>query len=178
MTKSGGNTFRGSVFEHYAGSCASVEQRVVKRLVIDPATQNSAYDHPGRRPDLQPQRIRRDARRSDLTGPAVLLRLAVSALREADTQLPDQQRSCRRRRCRVTGPTMSSSGRSRTTGAPELQLNCRASGHPIRPTAAILGYDGARANESTPDRSQPRLSGKPSATRFRSGTWPTQPTTR
>lgn len=42
VTKSGGNTFHGSFFEHYSGSSLSANNGADKRLVIDPATQNSA----------------------------------------------------------------------------------------------------------------------------------------
>ena len=42
VTKSGGNTFHGTFFEHYSGSALSANNGVAKRLVIDPATQNTA----------------------------------------------------------------------------------------------------------------------------------------
>jgi hypothetical protein len=43
VTKSGGNTFRGSVYEHYSSSWMKALNGLDKRLVLDPATQNTAY---------------------------------------------------------------------------------------------------------------------------------------
>ena len=43
VTKSGGNTFRGSLYEHYSSNWLQTNNGFVKRLQIDPATQNSAY---------------------------------------------------------------------------------------------------------------------------------------
>src|SRR3970040_43923 len=43
VTKSGGNTFKGSLFYHYEGSALRSFNGIAERLVIDPATQNSAY---------------------------------------------------------------------------------------------------------------------------------------
>jgi hypothetical protein len=43
VTKSGGNTFKGSLFQHYASSWLSSYNDLPKRLAIDPDTQNSAY---------------------------------------------------------------------------------------------------------------------------------------
>ena len=42
VTKSGGNSFRGSVFEHFTANWLQANNGSAKRLVIDPATQNSA----------------------------------------------------------------------------------------------------------------------------------------
>jgi hypothetical protein len=43
VTKSGGNTFRGSLYEHYSSNWLQTNNGFVKRLQIDPDTQNSAY---------------------------------------------------------------------------------------------------------------------------------------
>ena len=40
VTKSGGNTFRGSLFTHYSSSALRSDNGFSKRLVLDPATQN------------------------------------------------------------------------------------------------------------------------------------------
>src|SRR5205085_4929309 len=42
VTKSGGNSFRGNLFEHYSASWMQANNGIAKRLVIDPVTQNSA----------------------------------------------------------------------------------------------------------------------------------------
>ena len=42
VTKSGGNTFRGSLFEHYSASWLRSNNGFAQRLQIDPVTQNSA----------------------------------------------------------------------------------------------------------------------------------------
>jgi hypothetical protein len=42
VTKSGGNTFRGSAFQYYSSSWLRGSNGLQKRLIIDPATQNSA----------------------------------------------------------------------------------------------------------------------------------------
>jgi hypothetical protein len=42
VTKSGGNTFRGSLFEHYSGSWLRAFNGADRRLQIDPITQNTA----------------------------------------------------------------------------------------------------------------------------------------
>ena len=43
VTKSGGNTFRGSIFHHYTSNWMRSSNGLAERLVLDPATQNSAY---------------------------------------------------------------------------------------------------------------------------------------
>ena len=43
MTKSGGNEFKGSLFYYYDGNALRSSNGFAKRLVLDPATQNSAY---------------------------------------------------------------------------------------------------------------------------------------
>jgi hypothetical protein len=43
VTKTGGNTFRGSLFEHYTGSALRSFNGLPQRLIIDPAPQNRAY---------------------------------------------------------------------------------------------------------------------------------------
>jgi hypothetical protein len=43
VTKSGGNTFRGSLYEHYSASWLRSNNGFDKRLVLDPNTQNSAF---------------------------------------------------------------------------------------------------------------------------------------
>ncbi len=42
VTKSGGNTFRGSLYEHYSASWLRSDNGLSQRLQIDPITQNSA----------------------------------------------------------------------------------------------------------------------------------------
>ena len=92
VTKSGGNTFRGSLFEHYSASWLRSDNG------LSPAASDRS-DHPehrvlrsGQRSDVQPKRIRRHHRWPDREGSPLLLRVRFPATRNRHAELPHQHR--------------------------------------------------------------------------------------
>ena len=92
VTKSGGNTFRGSLYEHYSRELAALAQRSRPASADRSDHAELRGDRSGRRPEVQPQRVRWHHRRSDRQGPSLLLRIGFTAHRESDAELHYQHR--------------------------------------------------------------------------------------
>ena len=95
VTKSGGNTFHGEGHYYFGGSSLSASP--VKRLVLDTADDQTVALLPGSQAGGTSARHRRIDRRADREEQAVLLRLAVAALRPPHERLPVQRRHRSRR---------------------------------------------------------------------------------
>ena len=147
VTKSGGNTFHGTFFEHYSGSALSANNGVAKRLVIDPATQNTAsiIQDNG-------QTSNRNEVGFSMGGPIVRDRLFFfgSASPRFDTVDRDYT---------LAGNTTYALNRSRTsmslfgkiTWAPtsRLRANVSALYTPDKAEGSIPGYNGGTINSTT-----------------------------
>ena len=92
VTKSGGNSVPRFALRALLRELAALGQRYRQA----PRHRSGHAEHrvlrPGRRPELQPQRVRRHHRRPDRQGPALLLRISFAARREPHAELPAQHR--------------------------------------------------------------------------------------
>ena len=83
VTKSGGNTFRGSLFEHYSRAAGCARTTVSPSVCqIDPITQNTAYIVQDNDQEFNRNEFGGTHRRSDRQGPSLLLRIGFAAHRE------------------------------------------------------------------------------------------------
>ena len=147
VTKSGGNTFKGSLFYHYTGSALRASNGVDKRLVIDPATQNTAYI-------LQDddQSFNRSEPGAALGGPIVRDKLfffgslspRVEKLKRNYVTTDGQNITVPRDRT-----TMSLFGKVTHTPTRRLQVNGSFLWTPDKATGKPVGHDGATVNSST-----------------------------
>ena len=148
VTKSGGNTFKGSLFYHYTGSWLRSNNGFDKRLVLDPATQNRAYF-------LQDddQTFDRNEVGGFLGGPVVRDRIfffgSASPRVETLTRtylINDGQQSAEVERDRKT---WSAFGKVTYVPTSQLQINGSSLWTPDRAVGSTVGYDGAQKNWST-----------------------------
>ncbi|HUP39032.1 MAG TPA: TonB-dependent receptor [Vicinamibacterales bacterium] len=147
VTKSGGNTFMGSVFYHYTGNRLRSSSGIEQRLVIDPATQNRAYFVQD-----DDQTFNRSEIGGSLGGPIVTDRLfffgSVSPRMEKLTRnyVLDSGQSTSIGRDRKT---WSAFGKLTYVPTNRLQLNGSTLWTPDKATGSPVGYDGATENSST-----------------------------
>jgi carboxypeptidase family protein/TonB-dependent receptor-like protein len=147
VTKSGGNTFRGSLFEHYAGSNLRSFNGLAERLVIDPATQNRAYFAQD-----DDQKYNRNEFGGTLGGPIARDRLFFFGslsprfetltrnyhLSDGTTVPVERDRK-----------TYSTFGKVTYTPTSRLQMNLSGLWTPDKATGTTVAYDGAEPNTST-----------------------------
>jgi hypothetical protein len=147
VTKSGGNAFRGSLFYHYAGSALRASNGVDKRLVIDPATQNSASTIQD-----DDQTYHRSEPGAAIGGPIVRNKLFFFG------SLSPRMENLERNYVTTDGQhvtvprdrrSMSSFGKITYTPSRRLQINGSALWTPDKATGKPVGYDGATANSTT-----------------------------
>jgi hypothetical protein len=147
VTKSGGNTFRGSLYEHYASSWLRSSNGFSPRLVLDPATQNRAYFVQD-----DAQSYNRNEVGGTLGGPIVRNRLfffgSASPRMEKLTRdyitADGKTTSVDRNR-----KTWSAFGKTTYAATRRLQLNVSALWTPDKATGTQVAFDGAQANQST-----------------------------
>jgi hypothetical protein len=147
VTKSGGNSFRGSLFYHYTGNMLRATNGVDKRLVLDPATQNTAYI-------LQDddQTFNRSEPGATLGGPIMHDKLfffgslspRLEKLKRNYVTTDGQHVTVPRDRT-----TMSTFGKLSYTPTRRLQVDGSILWTPDKATGSPVGYDGATPNTST-----------------------------
>lgn len=148
VTKSGGNSFRGSLFGHFSGSGLTSSNGADRRLVIDPATQNSAsiIQDDG-------QTFSRNEYGGSIGGPIVRNNLFFFG--SASPRVLKQTREYRVNNGTETASVdrdqtnWSAFGKITYAPAGGLQLNFSALTTPIKSTGSIVAYDGAEKNWST-----------------------------
>ena len=143
VTKSGGNTFRGSLFYHYTGSALRSHNGIDERLVIDPNTQNTAYF-------LQDddQTFNRSEPGAAIGGPIVRDRLfffgslspRMEKLKRNYVAADGENITVNRERT-----TMSMFGKVTYTPTSRLQLNGAGLWTPDKATGKPIAFDGATA---------------------------------
>ena len=149
VTKSGGNSFRGSVYEHYSSSWLRSFNGLDKRLQIDPTTQNTAYFVQD-----DDQSFNRNEFGGTIGGPIVRDHLfffgSASPRREVLTRnytistgevLPVER----------TRTTQSWFGKVTYSPISRLNLNLSGLWTPDKATGSIVAFDGTNANQSTMD---------------------------
>ena len=148
VTKSGGNTFKGSLFYHYDGSSLRSFNGIAERLVIDPATQNSAYYVQD-----DAQSFNRNEYGGTLGGPIVRDKIfffgSISPRKETldrDYLINNGTQTVPLTRERTT---WSSFGKATYVPIGRLQINVSALWTPDKAEGSAVGYDGAQANWST-----------------------------
>jgi hypothetical protein len=147
VTKSGGNTFRGSLFTHYSANWLRANNGITRRLVIDPATQNTASIVQD-----DDQSFSRGEFGGTLGGRIVRDKLfffgSASPRIEnltrnyhlADGSIEPVKRERR---------TYSTFGKLTYTPISRLQLNLSGLWTPDKATGTVVGYDGGVSNTST-----------------------------
>ena len=147
VTKSGGNTFRGSAFHYYSGNALKASNGLSQRLVIDPATQNSAYITQD-----DGQTSNRNEVGGFLGGPLVKDKLFFfgSASPRFETTTRDYAASGNEN-VSVERNQKSWSAFGKLTYAPTTRIRINASGlwTPVKSTGTLVTYDGAVKNSST-----------------------------
>jgi len=150
VTKSGGNSFRGSLYEQYSSSWLRSDNGIAKRLVIDPVTQNTAYFVQD-----NDQSYNRNEFGGTIGGPIVRDHLFFfgAASPRVESLTRNYQIS--------TGETVPVN-RDRTTQSlfgkvtyspvSRLQLNFSSLWTPDKATGSAVAYDGTLANQSTSDK--------------------------
>jgi hypothetical protein len=151
VTKSGGNTFRGSGFEHFSANWLQANNGAAKRLVIDPATQNSAsviQDND--------QTYNRNEFGFTLGGPIIHDRLFFfgSASPRIDRLSRDYLMTSGDNAGQVATVdrdrrTYSTFGKVTATPVNRLQLNFSALWTPDKATGSAVAYDGPAQNTTT-----------------------------
>lgn len=147
VTKSGGNTFRGSAFEHFTANWLQANNGVAKRLVLDPATQNTAAIVQD-----DDQSFSRNEFGFTLGGPIVRNRLfffgSASPRLEDLTrtyQLPDGTAADVNRERR----NYSTFGKVTYTPTGKIQLNLSGLWTPDKATGTAFAYNGFQKNTTT-----------------------------
>jgi hypothetical protein len=153
VTRSGGNTWTGSIFYHYGADWLSPNAGMTKRLVLDPATQMKAYFVQ----DTE-QRFSRNEVGAAVGGPLVKDKVfffgSVSPRflsRERDYVLLDGKGP----QATLKNDTTTTSAFGKLTLVPtsRLRLNLSALYTPEKSDGTIAGYGGAQANWSTMSQS-------------------------
>jgi hypothetical protein len=147
VTKSGGNTFRGSVFEHYAASWLRSYSGLSERLQIDPLTQNSAYFVQD-----DDQEYNRNEFGGTIGGPIVRDRLFFFG--SASPRVEKLTRNYTLSTGEVVPVTRDRTTQSwfgKVTYSPvsRLQFNLSGLWTPDKGEGTITGYDGAGPNQDT-----------------------------
>jgi hypothetical protein len=148
VTKSGGNSFRGSLFGHFSGSGLTDSNGADQRLVIDPATQNSAsiIQDDG-------QTVSLSEVGGSIGGPIVrnYLFFFGSASPRILRQTREYMASNGTETASVSREQTNWSAFGKMTYAPAggLQFNLSALATPVKSTGSIVAYDGAQKNWST-----------------------------
>ena len=147
VTKSGGNRFTGSLFNHYSASWLRSHNGFARRLVIDPVTQNSAAIQQD-----DSQTFTRTEPGGTLGGPIVRDKLfffgsasprlenLTRTYQSSDGQTVPVDRERR---------TWSSFGKITYTPTQRLQFNVSGLWTPDKSTGTIVAFDGAVPNTST-----------------------------
>ncbi len=148
VTKSGGNTFKGSLFEHYAGSGLRSFNGLAERLVIDPATQNTAYFVQD-----DDQTYSRNEFGGVLGGPIAKDRLfffgSASPRFEKLTRNYAINNGLENASVDRDRKTLSAFGKVTYVPTNRLQMNLSGLWTPDKATGSTVAYDGAAANSST-----------------------------
>ena len=148
VTKAGGNSFRGSVFEHYTGSGLRSFSGIAKRLVIDPATQNRAYFV-----QYDDQTFSSNEFGGVLGGPIVKNKLFFfgSASPRIENLTRNYLVNNGQETVSVNRDRKTYSAFGKVTFAPTKRLQVNVSGlwTPDKATGSAVGYDGAEKNWST-----------------------------
>ena len=147
VTKSGGNSFRGSAFEHFSANWLSANNGVDKRLVLDPATQNIASIVQDDAQDFN-----RNEFGFTLGGPIVHDKLfffgsaspRIEKLTRTYTLSSGETADVKRDR-----RTYSAFGKVTYTPTSRLQLNFSGLWTPDKATGSAVGFDGPTANTTT-----------------------------
>jgi hypothetical protein len=147
ITRSGGNLFKGSIYEHYNGSWLQSHNGIAQRLVIDPVTQNSASILQDDAQDMN-----RNEFGGSLGGPIVRDRLfffgAVSPRLEKlsrDYTLTSGETVTVERDRR----TYSTFGKVSYVPTSRLQLSFAGLWTPDKSTGTVIAFDGPLPNTST-----------------------------
>src|SRR5262245_45635151 len=150
VTKSGGNTYRGSLYEHYSGSWLRSYNGLSRRLQIDPITQNTATIIQD-----DDQNYNRNEFGGSIGGPIVKdhffffgsLSPRVENLTRNYTMSTGEVVPVTRDRT-----TQSLFGKVTYSPVSRLQLNLSGLYTPDKADGRIDGYDGATPNTTTLDR--------------------------
>jgi hypothetical protein len=150
VTKSGGNTFRGSVFEHYTASWLRSFNGLNRRLQIDPATQNSAAVIQD-----DDQEFNRNEFGGTIGGPIVRDHLFFFG--SASPRMESLTRNYTLTTGEVVPVTRDRTTKSffgKVTYSPvsRLQLNLSGLWTPDKAEGSIVAFDGPTANRTTNDR--------------------------
>jgi len=149
VTKSGGNTYRGSLFEHYSASWLRSNNGFAQRLQIDPVTQNSAQV-------LQDdaQEFKRNEFGGTIGGPIVRDHLfffgslspRIENLTRSYTLSTGEVVPVNRDRT-----TQSAFGKVTYSPVSRLQLNFSGLYTPDKAEGTVVAFDGATPNTTTND---------------------------
>jgi hypothetical protein len=150
VTKSGGNTFRGSLFEHYTGSWLRSHNGLAKRLQIDPSTQNSATIVQD-----DDQSFNRNEFGGTIGGP--IMRDKLFFFGSASPRIEKLTRNYHLSTGEVVPVTRDRTTQSlfgKVTASPisRLQLNLSALYTPDKSEGSIVAFDGASSNLTTNNR--------------------------
>jgi hypothetical protein len=149
VTKSGGNTFRGSLFEHYSASWLRPDNGADRRLQIDPVTQNSATIVQD-----DDQSFDRNEFGGTIGGPIVRDHLFFFG--SVSPRFESLTRNYHLRTGEVAPVTRerrvgSYFGKATYSPLSRLQLNLSGLWTPAKDEGSIVAYDGAGANQDTRD---------------------------
>jgi hypothetical protein len=147
VTKSGGNTFRGSLFEHYSASWLRAFNGLDRRLQIDPLTQNSASIVQD-----DDQSFNRNEFGGTLGGPIVRDHLFFFG--SASPRFDSTERNYHLSTGQVVPVSRDRTNQSyfgKVTYSPlsRLQLNFSGLWTPAKEDGILVAYDGASANQTT-----------------------------
>ena len=150
VTKSGGNTFRGSLFEHYSASWLRSNNGFAKRLVIDPVAQNTAYFVQD-----DDQEFSRNEFGGTIGGP--IMRDHLFFFGSLSPRIESLTRNYHLSTGEVVPLTRDRTTQSyfgKVTYSPlsRLQLNLSGLYTPDKAEGSAVAFDGAQANETTSDR--------------------------
>ena len=149
VTKSGGNTFRGSLYEHYSASWLRSNNGLAQRLQIDPVTQNSAAIVQD-----DDQEFNRNEFGGTIGGPIVRDHLFFFG--SASPRLESLTRNYTLNTGEVVPvnrdrTTQSLFGKVTYSPLSRLQLNVSGLWTPDKADGSIVAYDGPTANRTTND---------------------------
>jgi hypothetical protein len=147
VTKSGGNTYRGSLFEHYSASWLRSNNGLPKRLQIDPITQNTATIVQD-----DDQNFNRNEFGGTIGGPIVRDHLFFFG--SASPRIENQTRNYHLSDGSVIPvtrdrTTQSLFGKMTYSPIPRLQLNLSGLYTPDKADGSLVAHDGAGANQTT-----------------------------
>ena len=145
VTKSGGNRFSGSVYEHFTSDWLRSNNGIHARLVIDPVTQNSALIVQDDDQTFNRNEFGGITRRPDRQRPAVLLRIAVAPHSRSSTGTTRSATATSAVRSIATARPELLSARSRSSPSNRLQLKLPVLWTPDKATGTPIAYDGRAA---------------------------------